>query len=335
MRKFFEEKLAELQILLQEKESERDQLRHELEIAGKRNSASKEMTELLQQKQEQIESLKKLQANYTRQTSVSIDSGVDHLSRLQSDVALMKKRKADMQKELATEKKHHMQELGKLKKVVMQKNREIDKIQKISKFNADEMEKAKAMSKHRLDELTQLRKVIRDYKRGAGLDPVMLGRRQGTSHDKDIAKSGANVDKSVVPASVANAIRDYFDSKVAAIVHKEALVDQLAKEWEEFFDLTTQRQLTTVSSDAKEALEMQIQFKTEKIRKIALRLKRQELTSDNAIVPEHNKGDSFLFDENFTKLCASTSIYSLLLCFSMYSFISIVSLWIVTVTSRL
>ena len=309
MRRFFEEKLADLQLLLEEKESERDELRQELEFAEKRNSASKEMTELLQQKQEQIENLKRLQANYTRQTSIPSKASVDHLSRLQSDVTLMKKRKADMQKELAMEKKHHLQELGKLKKIVMQKDREIDKIQKISKSNADEMEKAKAISKHRLDELTQLRKAIRDYKRGAGLDPVIVGRRQVKSLDKECTITGRDGEQFFFPASVADSIRDYFDSKVAAVVHKEALVDRLAKEWEEFFDLTTQRQLVNISSDTQESLDMQIQFKTENIRKIALRLKYQELSNDNntGIVTEQDKGDSFIFDERFAKLCSSTS----------------------------
>ena len=311
MRNFFEGKLADLQTLLEEKECERDQLRQELEIAEKQNSASMEMAELLQQKQEQIDALKRLQANYKRQTTLSPTSGVDHLSRLQSDVTLMKKRKADMQKELAMEKKQHSQELAKLKKVVMQKDREIVKIQKISKSNNNEMEKAKAMSKHRLDELTQLRKAIRDYKREAGLDPVMVGRRQVNSHSKNNSTSGADSDHSNIPASVADSIRDYFDSKVVTVVHKEALVDRLAKEWEEFFHLTTQRQgaIISTSSDVLESLDMQIQFKLENIRKIAQRLKRQELPKNKSIAPEQDRGDSFIFDQNFAKLCSGTSLY--------------------------
>jgi myosin heavy subunit len=313
MRKFFEEKVAELQILLNEKESERDRLLQELQVAEKQNKVNKEMTELLQQKQDQIENLKRIQSNYRKQTTSPSSSSVEQLSRLQSDVSLMKKRKADMQKELALEKKNHMQEMEKLRKVVMQKDREISKIQKVSISNADAMEKAKAMSKHRLDELTQLRKAIRDYKRGAGLDPVMVGRRQIKSFDKHITISVAGSDESAIPASFSDTIRDYFDSKVAAVVHKEATVDRLAKEWEEFLELTTQRQFPDISSAMQESLDLQIQFKIENIRKIAQRLKVQDLTNNNAILPEQDKDDSFLFDEKFTRICASTC----LLCFAL------------------
>jgi hypothetical protein len=263
MRKIFEEKLTDLQNTLAEKEMERDQLRHELEIAEKRSEASENLANLLHQKQEQINAMKKMQANYRRQTVESVKrlEEIERLKQLENDVKSMKKRKVDLQKELALEKRHHMKELGKLNKMLSQKDREINKIQKISNQRAVDMEKAKTISKSHLEEVSQLKKALRLYKQGVGLDPVIVGRRQ--------ARVNKNRDEEQIIVQVADSIRDYFDSKVSMIVQKEALVDRLAVEWEEYFDLITRLRDDADSMDLKEDLKTQIQFKNERIRKIA------------------------------------------------------------------
>jgi hypothetical protein len=301
MRKFFEEKLADLLTALTEKEIERDQLKHELDLSEKRSGASQELMNLLEKKQEQIDSLKKMQANYKRQTmdSSQRSEGIDRLAQLQNDVKFMKKRKADMQKELALEKKHHMLELGKLNKMVSQRDREISKIQKISNQQSVDMEKAKAVSKNRFEELSQLKKALRLYKRGVGLDPVLVGRRQARSKSGRENERKFDSEEGHLPVFVADSIRDYFDSKVAVVVRKEALVDRLALE---YFDLITRRHDDTISSDTREALEIQIQFKNDKIRKIARRLHRQEISSGVADEELQKTGDCFIFDEQFSKL---------------------------------
>jgi hypothetical protein len=221
MRKFFEEKLSELQSVLEEKEKERDQLRHDLELAEKRNGASPEITALLQQKQEQIDVLKRLESNYKRQAITSLRSqDSDRLTLLQKDVVSMKKRKADLQKELASEKRHHIQEMGKLNKMMLRKDREINKFQKFANLQAKEMEKANAISKNRLEELTQLKRAIRNYKRGVGLDPVIVGRRQVRLHGEHRNAAGSEIGDCTVPPFVVDKIRDYFDSKVASVVRQ-------------------------------------------------------------------------------------------------------------------
>jgi hypothetical protein len=305
MRKFFEEKLSELQAALEEKEKERDQLRLDLELAKKRNSASPEMIVMLQQKQEQIDALKRLESNYKKQAipnSRSLD--IDRLSLLQKDVITMKKRKADLQKELASEKKLHLLEMGKLNKAVLQKDREISKFQKLSTQQAVEIEKAKAVSKTRLEELTQLKKAIRNYKRGVGLDPVIVGRRQARVHCERQNLTETEIDENTVPSILADKIRDYFDSKVSSVVRKEAMVDRLAQEWEEYFELVKQRQLSGDSRENQESLDLQIQFKNEKIRKIAERLQRLELPFGTTS-EVHNRCESFIFDDEFQDLCSS------------------------------
>lgn len=305
MRNFFEIRLAELQRALEEKEEERDQLRRQLELAEKRSEASEELSNLLQQKQEQINSMKKLQANYRRQTGESANckrsEEVDRLKQLENDVKSMKKRKADLQKELALEKRHHFKEVGKLNKMVSQKDREINKIQKISNQRAIEVEKTKTISKSRLEELSQLKKALRLYKRDVGLDPVLVGRRQVRINRERENEQKVDVEDELLPIQVADSIRDYFDSKVSVVVQKEALVDRLAVEWEEYFDLITRHRDEAVSRDLKDELEIQIQFKNDKIRKIAKRLQRPELSSGGSNETSQSN-DHFIFDDDFTKL---------------------------------
>lgn len=292
MRKFFEEKLTELQNSLAEKERERDQLRHDLEMAEKRSEASDELANLLHQKQEQINSMKKVQANYRRQTVESTKrlDEIERLKQLENDVKSMKKRKADLQKELALEKRDHMKELGRLNKILSQKDREINKIQKISNQRAVEMEKAKTISKTHLEESLQLKKALRLYKRGVGLDPVIVGRRQARAC-KDR--------KERIPVQVADSIRDFFDSKVSMVVQKEALVDRLAAEWEEYFDLITRLRDEGDSRDSKEDLKIQIEFKNERIRKIAKRLQKPDFSTRVVNKTPQSGDDHFLFDKDF------------------------------------
>jgi hypothetical protein len=293
MRKFFEEKLSELQNSLAEKEMERDQLRRDLEMAKKRNETSEELANLLHQKQEQINSMKKVQANYRRQTVESAKrlEEIERLKQLESDVKSMKKRKADLQKELSLEKRHHMKELGQLNKMLSQKDREINKIQKVSNQRAVEMEKTKSVSKSYFEEVSQLKKALRLYKRGVGLDPVIVGRRQ--------TRVKRDQEEAFLPEQVANSIRDYFDSKVSMVVQKEALVDRLAVEWEEYFDLISRLRDDADSNDLKEDLKVQIQFKNEKIRKIGKRLQRPEFSSKVMDETSQNRDDHFIFGDDF------------------------------------
>lgn len=316
MRLFYEDKLEILQCELGERETELNQLQKDLLTAEELNSTTQEeLQNQLRQKQDQVEGLKKMQSNYRKQSNQGPRSSLEivRLVQLKHDVTKMKKRKVEMQKELANEKKNRMKEVNILQKVVVQKDREINKIQKISNQRSIDAETAKAMSKTRLEELTQLKKALRLYKRGVGLDPVLVGRRQLRTNSTGVGKRTSD-DTSTSPPSIDfDAIRDYFDEKVASVARKEALVDKLAKEWEEYFELNNQLKERNCVPDEfypsdREALEVQIQFKNGKIRKLAQRVKKHELPNVNvdsdSLAPAQL--DAFLFDKRFSNLCAGT-----------------------------
>ena len=301
MRKFYEEQLDELHSALQEKETERDQLLKDLEDA--KEHSSDDLKDRLKAKERQIESLRKVQLNYKKQTAASAKAAADlnKLSKLQSDVKLMKKRKADMQKELAYEKRMHQKELNRLNKVVVQKDRQINKIQKASTQHQIQAEKATAISKNRLEELAQLKKTLRRYKREVGLDSVLVGKRQSARKQDYIVGATSPFD--------ADKVRDYFDEKVATVVRKEALVDKLAKEWEEYFELYTE--LNQLEEDAvraddvvdsRQTLQLKIQFVNDKIRKTAKRLGNDQVKQGF----DENDANQFMFDDGFIKLLKGT-----------------------------
>ena len=283
----------------------------DLENATSRTTRSSEKLKArLKEKEEQIVALKRMQENFRKQTVAAKQRAADqeNLDQLQHDVKLMKRRKADLQKELASEKRNHQKDVNKLNKMVMQKDREISKIQRVSNRHAMEAEKAKQVSKTRLEELAHLKKTLKSYKRNAGLDPVLVGRRQTR-----ISNTGSNQSQSSINTDL---VRDYFDKKVAHVVRKEALVDKLAKEWEEYFELNTQLSElanapdTEESDDALQTLEVQLQYQNDKIRKLAKRLGRDSLSSGTDDSELSKQTDAFIFDKEFSDLCSGAFLVS-------------------------
>jgi DNA repair exonuclease SbcCD ATPase subunit len=300
MRAFYEKKLNDLQSALAERESERDRLLEELELAKDHSGSSEELKQRLDQKEQQIEALKNMQRNYQRQTAVASKSAADlsKLIQLQNDVKNMKKRKADMQKELAQEKRVHARDVTRLNNVVTQKEREISKIKRESTQHEIEASKAKAVSKNRYEELSQLRKTLKQYKKEIGLDPVLLGRRHAATNHS----SNREVDF--------NTLREYFDMKVAGVVRKEALVDKLATEWEEYFELQTQLDATdpVTDHDGLVTLRMKMDFVHDKIRKTAKRLRKDSgEIHESTKQPAAPKSDALLFGKEFVQLCSGKS----------------------------
>lgn len=296
MRTFYEKKLDDLQTALAERENERDRLLEELEAAKDQNGSSEELKQRLHQKEQQIEALKNMQRNYRLQTAVASKSAADlsKLIQLQNEVKNMKKRKADMQKELAQEKIVHAKDVTRLNKVVSQKEREIIKIKKESTQHEIEASKAKAMSKNRYEELSQLRRTLKQYKKEIGLEPVLLGKR----HSASDRPSNREVDF--------NTLRAYFDRKVAGVVRKEALVDKLATEWEEYFELQTKLDATdpAMDRDGLTTLKMKMDFVNNKIRNTAKRLRKDsENMQQSNEQPATEKTDAWLFGKDFVQLC--------------------------------
>ena len=304
MREFYETKLKEMEQSLNEKEEEREALVRKLHEAQKVKSGgikSQELKEKLRQKEAHIATLKKKSVELRNLTTVSSRNALE-LDRLTRDVEEMKRRKVDMQKQLASERKDHANHIKRLQKEAMQKERELSKYKRLTSMKEIEADKANRVAKARLEELGALRQKYKDtekklrvasVKRGvmakAGLDPVLVGQRDKGKHTIDT-----------------NALRDLFDEKVSKVARKEALVNKLAEEWEQHFQLTLERNevAKTESSEDVENIELQLKYKEDRIRNLAKRLEKEGSTEESSRdnVRPDNK-ESFLFDAQFERVC--------------------------------
>jgi len=148
---------------------------------------------------------------------------------------------------------------------------------------------------------------VMSLKRGvmekAGLDPVIVGRRDWNPPGQD--QSSRVTTRSNKKVSIdTDALRDHLDQKVAEVVRKEAIVDKLAHEWEEHFELTSKRSELSEAVDAGaeeelQSLDLKIQFKEDRIRQLAQRLTKQK------DIPKQGNPltDTFLFSAEFRKIC--------------------------------
>ena len=322
MREFYEEKLHQMEVQVKETESEREQLLLELQKMEESNSCTKDLQERLAIKERHIAGLRNKQKELITLTKVS-SRNESEIHRLQNEVISMKQKKVDMQKLIASERKNHASEIQRLKKEAMQRERETTKWKRISDKKAAEAEKAKQVAKARLEEVSQLRSKykeaerklrIRTLKRGvmekAGLDPVIVGRRDsqarsmasGSVQGRDLNRRSKNSEIDF------DAIRDFLDQKVAEVGRKEAIADKLANEWEDHLELVSRREElvgqsenvgTCASTDDVDALDIQIQYKEERIRQLSRRLGKAEADKET-------KGRSveaaFLDDIGFTSI---------------------------------
>jgi len=316
MKEFYEGKLHQMEQLLDKKEDERQKLIIEMERLQENNKDTKEIEAQLKQQDEKIAGIRKQKRQLKDLTAVS-SKNADEIDKLQKDVKAMKERKVSMQKQQAEERKAHLNEMRKLKKEMLQKDREARKWQKISNQKSTEADKAHSMAKSKTAQLGQLRAKYKDaektirmlqIKKGvmakAGLDPIMVGRKESGDQSRNDAGDNRSVDMDLV--------RDYFDFKVAEVGRKEALADKLARGWEEHFQLTMERselqeEKTEESREKLQALDMRIQFEEERIRKLANRIgKGQNRKGSN-----HNASpiqpNSILYGKEFKKLCNGAS----------------------------
>ena len=286
----------------------------ELKKLDQNQSKGREVAERLRQKQEQVAGLRKKQAELTRLTAVATRNETQ-IARLRQEVVEMKHKKVDMQKQITSERKEHFLEVQKLKKESMQKDRELNKAKKISDKKTLEAERAQQVAKTRLEQMNQLKHKYRDtekrlrmqtVKRGvmtkAGLDPVMVGRRQPK---KELAKRRNSTASDKENDINVDNLRDFFDQKVADVGRREALAEKLAKEWEEHLELSIRRDDITANSedpDALESLECEIKYKEDRIRQLASRLGKRKREGDGNENPED---ESFLFDGGFKNIVGS------------------------------
>ena len=312
MREFYEIKLKEMEDLLLQKELESENLDADLKQMGDNHGGSPELAEKLRKKQAEIAELKKKQRELSRLTSVASRNG-SQIAKLTNDVVDMKQKKVIMQKQITDERKHHTMEVQKLKKEAMQKDRELTKIKRVSDRKTFEAEKAQQMAKTRLEQMNQLKTKYKEsekklrmqtVKRGvmqkAGLDPVMVGRREAKKSKGQAAATPEQPKPNAVNIDY-DVLRNFFDQKVADVGRREALAQKLAQEWEEHLELTSTREEWVQSVDEGDAtegikaLDSQIKFKENRIRQLAARLgKRKEADEE-----ETSENATFLFDKEF------------------------------------
>lgn len=311
MRDFYDKKLKEMGTLLEEKELETEKLSDELKKIDTNHVRGKELKDRLREKQQQVAALKKKQAELTRLTTVA-SKNQTQIEKLRKEVTDMKHKKVDLQKIITSERKNHAAEVQKLKKQSLQKDRELNKVKRASDRKAIEAQKAQQIAKSRLDQINYLKSKFKDtekrqrmttVKRGvmnkAGVDPIMVGRRQPKSNSRIVKANGKNAGVDV------DTLRDFFDQKVADMGRKESLAEKLAQEWEAHFELTSSREELRKegyeeSGESIQSLDSQIQYKKERIRQLASRLGKRRMGSDDS-----KRADAYLFDQKFRDIVGS------------------------------
>lgn len=312
MRDFYEEKLRQMEDQVKERESEREALLAELKKLEsssprtKQDPRTKELEERLRDKERHIAGLKKRQNELMNLTEVSSRNEVE-INRLKNEIVAMKTQKVDLQKLINSERKSHVGEINRMKKELLQHDREANKWKRVSDQKTAEAEKVLQVAKSRLEQIGTLKAKyanaekqlrVKTVKRGvmekAGLDSVIVGRRSASRSSIQVTKSAVDVDS----------IRDFLDKKVAAVGKKEATADKLAHEWEDHLELLTKKQELTKSRASKEArqnIEVELKYKEERIRKLAEQLGKQPNSE------LENADEIFFDDEDFQKLLPEAS----------------------------
>lgn len=302
--------------MLSEKEQEAEKLSHELSKLDKDHHESQELADRLKRKQEQLVELKRKQAELTRLTTVA-SKNESQIAKLTKEVTDMKCKKTELQKQITAERKSHALELQRLKKESMQQQKELNKVKKARDKKTMEAERAQQMAKTRLEQVFQLKNKYKEsekrlrmqtVKRGvmsrAGLDPVMVGRRQ-TRKTSDLNKGQSTSEGQNEDSINIDGLRDFLDQKIADVGRREALAEKLAQEWEEHLDLTSELEdalQNTPDDDGEyvESLESRIKYKEQRIRQLATRLGKPRKESEDS-----KDEEVFLFTKEFKKYAGS------------------------------
>lgn len=321
MREFYENKLSEMEEQVRERESEREDLVLELQKMEESNSCTQDLQDRLKDKERHIAGLRKKQRELVSLTKVS-SRNESEIGRLRSDVVTMKQKKVELQKLVTSERKSHAAEIQRLKKQAMQREREATKWKRVSDRKTMEAEKARQVAKARLDQVGQLRSKykeaerklrVRVVKRGvmekAGLDPVIVGRRDSKQRKLVTGPSRAR-GKPGKPTIDYDAVRGFLDQKIAEVGRKEAIADKLANEWEDHLELVSKREAAVGSSrgskEAVEAIDVQIQYKEDRIRQLAQRLGKVENGNETN---DQLTNATFLEESGFSLIVGGKHVY--------------------------
>lgn len=327
MKDFYEGRLREMEDQLSEKIQEAEKLNEELSKLDKNTSQSQALSEKLKVNQNQVAELKRKQAELTRLSSHATKNE-SQIARLTNEVTDMKHKKVELQKQITNERKSHAQEVQKLKKESMQQQKELNKAKQQKQQKTLEAEKAQQVAKVRLDQVMQLKSKYKEsekqlriltVKRGvmsrAGLDPVMVGRRQ-TKRQLAEKRGQSTAEQQTEDAINIDGLRDFFDQRVADVGRREALAEKLAQEWEDHLDLSSQREdIVRNGSDAVNddddvqdviaSLDSRIKYKEDRIRQLASRLGKPMKAEEK----ESRDDEAFLFSREFKKHVGSKLLF--------------------------
>eukprot|EP00567_Pseudictyota_dubia_P017299 CAMPEP_0197442306 /NCGR_PEP_ID=MMETSP1175-20131217/8354_1 /TAXON_ID=1003142 /ORGANISM="Triceratium dubium, Strain CCMP147" /LENGTH=244 /DNA_ID=CAMNT_0042972751 /DNA_START=71 /DNA_END=801 /DNA_ORIENTATION=- len=244
----------------------------------------------------------------------------------------MKRQKVELQRHMTKERKEHLTEVNRLKKLALQRDREAAKWKQVSERKKAEAETMQRKAKGHLEEVGKLRTKYREaekrlrmqtLKRGvmerAGLDPVIVGRRETRSRPSSASSSDSKSPRkrgSMRPPVDANLdqVRSYLDAKVAEVGRKEAAADKLAHEWEDHLELVTRRDELAMKleenpkdgmNEELEALSVQITYKEGRIRQLTRRLGERPASEG-----ETARTSSFFEDTSFKRACGRSSVLS-------------------------
>ena len=316
MREFYEEKLEEMENQVRMKQTERDQMIEDLEkMKSNKNSRAKNISQLqmsLEEKEKRISYLKRQQKELSRLTKVSTRN-VAIIHRLQQEIAEMKRKKMDLQRQVINERKSHMQEIQRLKKEALFRDKEVSKWKQQSNKNSSVANNARRVAKSRLEDISKLRMKYKDaekrlrkqtLKNGflarAGVDSAMVGRKDRSRNgNKSRDRRRLNVDQ----------LRKFLDKRVTDIGKMEQTAEKIANEWEEHLELMyRKREIVDKSEeDGKEyseeldALAIQIKYKENRIRKLTRKLGAKPFMNRKGWMKGNNTV-SFLEDEQFKHL---------------------------------
>ena len=219
MRLFYEEKLAQMEHTVNERERERNDLMRELEILEKskdNNSIGRidDMRKELKEKENKIFQLRSRHAEVLSLTKIS-SRNEKHIDELKSELVSMKKQRVDLQKQISQERKLHMNEMKEVKRQAMKLDREAAKLRQESNLKSQQIENAQRLAKSRLEEVGRVRSKYREVekklrmhtlKQGvmarAGVDNVLTGRQVGSEQ-----RTNKNIPNTVK-------LRQFFDEKV-------------------------------------------------------------------------------------------------------------------------
>ena len=247
MKRFYEERLEELNRDLDAKENEREKLLAEIETLAKKPVVSKdrelELRSELKRRDQELVELRKSKTELSHLSNVQARVN-EQMSRLQSEIKDMKSQRMELSKTLQAEKKNHLQELN-------LKMREIERLKRELSRSSNEVKKMSALNERNE---AKLKKVLNDSitlrKKNTELQRTMVTRQPPTLSSvrqsaRYVMATAARTIGNVFSSSSEAKTRSWLDSRISKISSREL----------ELSDIQRQCQQQLVSANRRESLE--------------------------------------------------------------------------------